>query len=156
MEDQQDAIGAKLLMIAGGGYPTKRRALESAERKAIFERDNWRCQLCGAPATDIDHITSSSSHPSNLRAVCNSCNVAEAFKNARVITRKSDPEEWARLKKLYRELSMRVVAPIALLVCDDDLTWDSLWRGILAARRTAVLVAPKVEINALKSNQISR
>jgi 5-methylcytosine-specific restriction protein A len=49
-------------------------------RAAILSRDNYTCQLCGEPATQVDHITTAANHGtdehSNLRAVCQPCNQA--------------------------------------------------------------------------------
>ena len=67
-------IGSKLISIFKGGYPTRERTLTKREREAIFQRDQRRCQLCDDPATEIDHISGDSRDPSNLRAVCGSCN----------------------------------------------------------------------------------
>ena len=52
-------------------------------RWKILKRDNFRCVLCGADATDrklhIDHITSVSeggdSKMKNLRVLCSYCNI---------------------------------------------------------------------------------
>lgn len=43
-------------------------------RTAILERDGGLCVLCGAAATDIDHIgPPDDHHPTNLRALCRRC-----------------------------------------------------------------------------------
>lgn len=68
------AIATRIALILGGGYPKKARALSRERREAIFARDGWRCRLCGAPATEIDHIAGSSPDPENLQAICASCN----------------------------------------------------------------------------------
>lgn len=47
-------------------------------RLRILKRDNHTCVYCGAPATEVDHVTPVSrggSHsPSNLVAACTPCN----------------------------------------------------------------------------------
>jgi 5-methylcytosine-specific restriction enzyme A len=59
------------------GYGSAWRAL----RLRILARDNHRCVLCGAKATDVDHITPKSQggtdHPSNLRSLCKRCHRAK-------------------------------------------------------------------------------
>lgn len=52
-------------------------------RQRILRRDQHRCQLCGAPADDVDHIVKwidgGSDDPSNLRAICSRCNRSSAL-----------------------------------------------------------------------------
>ncbi len=47
-------------------------------RAAVLIRDQWRCQYCGAPATEVDHVVSrmlgGTDHPLNLKACCALCN----------------------------------------------------------------------------------
>jgi len=51
-------------------------------RARVLMRDGHRCQLCGAPATDVDHVLPVSEggpdDPRNLRALCASCNRSTA------------------------------------------------------------------------------
>ena len=48
-------------------------------RAAVLLRDGHRCQLCGARAEHVDHVTpkiaGGSDHPGNLRATCAACNL---------------------------------------------------------------------------------
>ncbi len=43
-------------------------------REAVLARDGHRCVVCGAPATEVDHLVTVSAgggdEPANLRAVC--------------------------------------------------------------------------------------
>jgi 5-methylcytosine-specific restriction endonuclease McrA len=133
--DVQEALEAKLLMLTGGGYPKEQRRLTQAERRAIFERDNSKCQICGAAATEIDHVRGNSDDFSNLRAVCGQCNRRAAFANARIITRKDNPKEWRRLQQLYNDVALRIGATQPIRLCDDPTHWASCWSGILAERR---------------------
>jgi hypothetical protein len=63
-------------------------------RRAVLERDLWRCQIqrakCTTKATEVDHIVAVSQggakfDPANLRAACKSCNIGE--RNAQVAAR---------------------------------------------------------------------
>ena len=50
-------------------------------RRRVLARDRHTCQLCGSPATEVDHITPVAAggawyELSNLRAVCAPCNQA--------------------------------------------------------------------------------
>src|SRR6266849_1951825 len=67
----RQAIDIRIAIILGGGYPKKARTLSHEQREAIFTRDGRRCRLCGAPATDIDHIAGSSSDLENFRLSAN-------------------------------------------------------------------------------------
>jgi 5-methylcytosine-specific restriction endonuclease McrA len=67
-------------LIASGTYcPTCRPRNGSTRRwrqlrEQILARDCWVCVVCGAPATDVDHIVAvrdgGSDHPRNLRSLC--------------------------------------------------------------------------------------
>ena len=65
--------------MSGGWESSNRRAELPADwytriRPAILERDSRRCRVCGAPATDVDHIGNKHDHrPINLQALCDWC-----------------------------------------------------------------------------------
>ena len=48
-------------------------------RAQVLERDSWRCQLCGRPAVEVDHVVphaaGGTDQPSNLRSLCHVCHV---------------------------------------------------------------------------------
>ena len=50
-----------------------------ALRAQVLSRDRHRCRICGKPATHVDHVRSivsgGTDHPSNLRALCATCNL---------------------------------------------------------------------------------
>ncbi|MBV9535751.1 MAG: HNH endonuclease [Solirubrobacterales bacterium] len=54
-----------------------RRVIPDRLRREILDRDGHTCQLCGAPATDVDHVVplaaGGDDHPSNLASLCRSC-----------------------------------------------------------------------------------
>lgn len=128
--DIQQAIGIRLLMLHGGGYPTNDRILSEDQCRAILERDSYKCQICGKQATQIDHISGSSDDPSNLRALCADCNRKEAFKNARPAT----PKEEESIKNMYRGMSFRIAASVPLRACDDYERWNKLQGSLCGSR----------------------
>jgi 5-methylcytosine-specific restriction endonuclease McrA len=54
------------------------RAQAPLTRRAVFARDGWTCQYCGAPAENLDHVVPKSrggSHTwDNVVAACRRCN----------------------------------------------------------------------------------
>jgi 5-methylcytosine-specific restriction endonuclease McrA len=65
--------------VSGGWTDSNRRDELPADwytriRPMILERDGYRCQACGRPATDVDHIGDKHDHrPANLQALCGWC-----------------------------------------------------------------------------------
>lgn len=52
------------------------RAWRTARQQAL-DRDRGRCVICGAPATEVDHLVrvadGGADDPANLRAICAHC-----------------------------------------------------------------------------------
>lgn len=132
--DIQQAIGVRLLMLTGDGYPEKARQLTKDARLTILHRDRGKCQLCGRPATEVDHIRGSSSDATNLRALCRSCNQRRAFDNASRITVASDPKAFARIQRQRRRLAERVATMRPLRLCDDEHGWPTTQKQLQAGR----------------------
>src|SRR5579884_702164 len=111
----REAIDTRIALILGGGYPENDRRLSREVREAIFARDDWRCCICGAPATEIDHIAGSSPAPENLRALCGPCHRAKTqagFRPATVDEAAEADAIWARIR-----------AKQPLRPCDDEKHW---------------------------------
>ena len=125
--DVQEAIKTRMAMILGGGYPARERQLTAAERQAVIERDGGHCRLCGAPATEVDHIAGSSGDPTNLQAVCHDCHTRKTGLGFR-------PAEGAELESA-RVIWLRVQAATPMRLCDDQNAWNGIWRELL--RQTA-------------------
>jgi 5-methylcytosine-specific restriction endonuclease McrA len=52
-------------------------------RQRILRRDGHRCEICGGPATEVDHILRGDDHsPSNLQALCHTCHLAKTLAEA--------------------------------------------------------------------------
>jgi hypothetical protein len=53
-------------------------------RRRVLNRDGHRCQICGGPANEIDHIRpvmlGGADTDANLRAVCRPCNLRKGIK----------------------------------------------------------------------------
>ena len=71
----------------------------STIRRTIRRRDKWTCVLCGARATDVDHIIElvdggSFHDPANLRSLCRECHKAKTLRMraARAEKKKADAE----------------------------------------------------------------
>lgn len=124
----RQAIDIRIAIILGGGYPKKARTLSREQREAIFTRDGRRCRLCGAPATDIDHIAGSSSDPENLQALCKPCNMAKARANFRSAT----PQEATEGHAIWA----RITAERPARLCDDAEKWAESWRDLAREQRT--------------------
>jgi 5-methylcytosine-specific restriction endonuclease McrA len=73
-------------LIASGSYCQRCRPRNGSTRAwrelraQIFARDRWACVVCGAPATDVDHIIAVQDGrpdvPFNLRSLCEACHAA--------------------------------------------------------------------------------
>lgn len=135
--DVQEGIGIELLMLFGGGYPTEARTMPEELRAQIFERDGANCQLCGAPATEIDHIEGSSNTPSNLRALCKPCNMKLPMNRAVKVTLDTNPEQFSKLEQYAMGLAVRIASPKPVKVCDDEIHWMSIQFHIRRVRRLA-------------------
>jgi len=120
--DVSEAIEMKMASVLGGGYPAKARQVSAQLRRAIMERDSTTCRLCGAPATEIDHIAGSSNLPGNLRALCKPCNM----KLAQAKFEPTDAAGQQRAADLWR----RIDAETPERLCDDEKNWNSLWRKL--------------------------
>lgn len=138
MDDPEvrEAVEIRMAILLGGGYPERQRRLAAAGRAAVFERDSRRCQLCGEPVTEIDHIdgglTEGLNNLDNLRALCGGCHrgkTKSAFRRPN--------EEESRRALAYQE---RTDAPVPLRPSDDEQNWPKLWPRLLAERRRVVLV----------------
>jgi hypothetical protein len=126
----KEAITIKLAHILNGGYNEAARRLPKSVRRLVIERDGGRCQTCGEPGTEIDHINGSSSALTNLQLLCDTCHNKKTVAGFKRIT---DPKKLAKAQ----ELRTRAEAPEPLLLCDDYKHWDNLWKELRRKRREA-------------------
>lgn len=99
-----------------------RRSTAAVSRRAVFARDDYRCQYCGARADSIDHVVPRSRggvHDwENLAAACRPCNIRK---------RDRTPDEAGM--NLIRPC--RAPRPTAWVVLGSSLVPDT-WKPYLA------------------------
>ena len=122
-----EAIRVRMAIIIGGGYPTGKRHLSPEQRTAIIERDGGKCQECGAPAREIDHIAGSSADPSNLQLLCHECHMIKT-KSSFVATNEMQ-KAWA--KNLW---DTRIYPQVPMRLSDDTERWGKEWRALKKER----------------------
>lgn len=70
-EEYRDQYGRPSAAKRGYGHQWRKKRLD------VVKRDGGKCAKCGAPATEVDHITPKSrdgkDRPSNLRLLCGKC-----------------------------------------------------------------------------------
>lgn len=135
--DIRDALRIRLAHLLAGGYDARLRQLPLGVRRAVFERDNYRCRTCGDQGTEVDHVQASSNEIANLQLLCSSCHREKTMRAFQRISRTSHPEEWAKAEALRA----RVFTDEPPRLCDND-DWSRLWRTIATARRRAVVLPP--------------
>lgn len=122
-----EAIQMRIAQILGGGYHEVLRRVPPALRAQIFERDGGRCALCGAPATQIDHIAGDANTPENLRAACGACNLGMAQEHLVPASPKK-----AAVADLLLD---RIFAPAPLFPRDDETAWLATNVRLMSERR---------------------
>jgi len=128
-QQRQLAFGQVLWYLLGGGRPLRVHLIPERARLQVKSRAGDRCQLCGAPASTVDHIRTGCNRTINLRAVCDACNRSKPFGDVTVL---KQPTAASTLS----ELSARIGSEFPLRCCDDAATWD--WRAFLDERLAAL------------------
>ncbi len=131
--DVMEAIRIRLAHILAGGYDKLTRKLPDSVRNAIIERDQGKCQICGQPGDEIDHVSGSSSDPENLQLLCDSCHNKKTVASFVRITKDSHPEIWEKAQWLKR----RAAAKRPVQLCDSE-EWAELQRELLRKRRQLI------------------
>lgn len=132
--DVQRAVQIRNAFLLAGGYRALGRTLSTATRVAVKNRDDGRCRSCGKPGTEIDHIAGSSPQLDNLQLLCSDCHHDKTSENLVPASRK----QRAQLRALFLS---RVMPETPRLLADDEVAWESLWRGLRAARKKRFLDA---------------
>lgn len=56
--ERQKALGQQLWRVLGGGLPARRDLIPPKTLVRILEKKGGRCEVCGEPATTVDHTGS--------------------------------------------------------------------------------------------------
>jgi hypothetical protein len=56
--DRQIALGENFWRLIGGGFPRRQGMVLPRVLKRVFQRTDGKCEVCGRPATTVDHIGS--------------------------------------------------------------------------------------------------
>jgi 5-methylcytosine-specific restriction endonuclease McrA len=123
-----EAIQMRIAHILGGGYHQTERRLSPGIRRAVLARDHGVCQICGQPATDIDHIAGDSADLGNLRALCRSCNMAEAQAQFLPAT--------LQMSREADQLMERIQADEPIFERDNEHGWDARYRQMRLDQRS--------------------
>jgi hypothetical protein len=125
-----EALQIQLAHIISGGYDKRGRTLSKETRARIFQRDNGKCQKCGAPGRDIDHISGGSNDESNLQLLCRPCHNEKTRANMVPIPEAERAEKAEHQARLFK----RALAKRPLQFCDSP-EWDDEWRSVGVRRR---------------------
>ncbi len=131
--DVEEALNTRLALILGGGYPERQRQVSKDLRAAVIARDAGRCQACGQPGSQIDHIRGSSDDPDNLQLLCAECHGAKTRANFKPLVPDEHPEMWEKRQRLME----RANAAKPIRTCDHP-EWNDLWRSVLSRRRAVI------------------
>jgi 5-methylcytosine-specific restriction endonuclease McrA len=144
-----NAIRTQLAFLLVGGYGALRRRLPGNVRLEVRLRDDDRCQSCGKPGEEIDHINGSSPDLDNLQLLCGECHRTKTAKNMRP----AGKEEVELIRALFE---LRVVPDEPRLLADDESAWQHVWRGLEKDRKERFrdrLLAMGVEVAKLKTRR---
>jgi len=135
-KDIQFAIKTRLAFIVSGGYDKKRRYLSRSIRASVLERSKGKCEICGKPGSDIDHIRSSSPELSNLQFLCKSCHNAKTERSFVTLEPGTEQYNYVKARKEYFWECVKVVSPRR--ICHDEIKWPSEWRSYTKERKEHV------------------
>jgi endogenous inhibitor of DNA gyrase (YacG/DUF329 family) len=127
--EKQTAIGQNYWHLVGGGRPLRQTLVLPRSFELVMELAEYKCQECGADATNVDHLRTGCNRPINLRAVCDDCCRDRPFEDPQVLATKEFSEVTA-------ELAGRIQSPEAVRCCDDPAKWD--WRAYIEVRKKAL------------------
>lgn len=127
----RDQLRVNLAFLLIGGYKALGRRPSPAVRKQVIKRDNGRCQSCGKPATDLDHINGNSDDPSNLQMLCKSCHRDKTFA---ALTAAGEVDMESRALLIALAVS-RVNPDQPRLLADDETQWEDIWSDLKAERK---------------------
>lgn len=95
-------------------------------------RDSGRCQRCGTPGVEVDHIDGNSDALDNLQLLCLDCHHAKTAENMAPAT---DDER----QLLLTMMVTRVLPAEPQLLADDENEWERRWRTLRSERKERFL-----------------
>lgn len=126
--DVREAVATRNAFMLIGGYASLGRTLSTSTRAEVKTRDGGRCQKCGKPGVEIDHIDGSSGDLENLQLLCSDCHKAKTAENM-------VPASAESRAILQAFMLARVIPDEPRLLADDEAQWEKVWRGLKTARK---------------------
>ena len=130
--DVQEAIQIRIAHALSGGYGERERRVLPSARSAVIALDG-RCQKCGQPGRDIDHIDGSSNEMENLQLLCRTCHNEKT--TARFVEITPEHERYAEIDAKRDSLRFRIEASEPQRPCDDEKKWLTSHRQFMTERR---------------------
>lgn len=115
-----------------GGYRALGRRPAAATRKEVIERDLGRCQICGKPGSEVDHVAGNLDDSSNLQLLCAKCHRAKTAESLEP----ANDESKALIFALHLS---RVLPDDPQLLADDERSWAGLWQKLRTERKERFL-----------------
>jgi hypothetical protein len=134
----KEAVQIRNAFLLAGGYRALGRTMSVATRVAVKTRDGGKCLVCGKAGTEIDHIDGSSGELDNLQLLCADCHHNKTAENLVP----ASPEQRTQLMALF---VARALPDTPILLADDEVEWQTSWRGLKKARKDRFLSELKAQ-----------
>jgi 5-methylcytosine-specific restriction endonuclease McrA len=154
LPDIQMAFMTRMLHILNGGYKQGSRRIPLATRKQVYERDKEKCQKCGNPGREVDHIEGGSNSINNLQVLCQVCHIEKTKANFKPITTKMSGTDYRNAK--IAKLRSRTESKLPKRICDDEEHWNTNQKIILADMRRALYNERFLELGRNEGIDISK
>ena len=129
----QEAIRIRFVHIVSGGYHEKERRIPIELREAVIAHNDGKCQVCGRPGTDIDHIDGDSNDLNNLQLVCRKCHNKKTI--SQFIQVGPEDERYWIVQEKRIQLDTRIDAEEPIRLCDNEENWVNIYKQIEAERK---------------------
>lgn len=124
----QTAIHTRNAFLLIGGYRSLGRNLTPRIRVDVRQRDKGKCQKCGKPGIEVDHVNGNSDELDNLQLLCLDCHHSKTAQNM-------VPANKNERRSLLLLVETRVLPLVPQLLADDEIRWATEWRALEAARK---------------------
>lgn len=137
------AVQIRLQLLSLGGYDAAARYVPAQVRAAVVARAGGRCEKCGAPGAEVDHVAGPSSDIENLQYLCKACHAAKTDRaffgpdgfQMPDLTEPPSGDDTIELDPVREHVLARIEVGAPALLCDDDVQWPTVWRRLKADRR---------------------